>query len=103
MDGCSGGMSKAWQLVLRRPPPWEGCCDDHDFLYAAGGPRYLRRIADRRLRDCVKDAGYPGWAWAMFYAVRFFGGPHFGWPFWESPFRWGFDREPGVGYTDIGA
>lgn len=91
-------MSKAWQLILRRSPPWEGCCDDHDLIYAAGGPVYLRRIADRRLRDCVSDLGYPGWGWAMFIVVRFGG-----WPFWPVPWRWGFDREYGVGYSDIGA
>jgi len=97
-DGCSGGMSRFWRWAFGKPPPWEGCCHDHDLLYASGGPRYLRRIADRRLYACVRAGGHPAWALSMFLAVRVFGGPA-----WPTPWRWGFEQEYGQGYTDIGA
>lgn len=94
--GCSGGQSWLWRTFLRRPPPWEGCCDEHDYLYAAGGPAFLRRVADRRLRDCVRARGYPIQAAYMYRLVRFGG-----WPFWPTNYRWGFGQPYGTGYTSM--
>lgn len=73
-DGCSGGLSKAWQIVSDRfpafakahetTPPWEPCCITHDRSYhSAGGATdahesyVLRLSADRALRKCVLDTG----------------------------------------------
>ena len=69
-DGCSGGMSAAWDLAARllpgfaeahaEAPPWEGCCVTHDRAYHdAGGARtaeegFAARLkADTELRLCV--------------------------------------------------
>lgn len=84
-DGCSGGMSTFWRKVLKKIPPWEGCCDEHDFAYAKGGTRAERLEADFNLMLCVRDRGYPTLAEAMFTAVRVGGVP------WApTPWRWGF-------------
>jgi hypothetical protein len=73
-DGCSGGLSMAWELIAdslpafaethEERPPWEACCVTHDRAYhAAGGAReaeasYRARLAaDKALRDCVLDTG----------------------------------------------
>lgn len=84
-DGCSGMMSAFWRRFLKKPPPWEACCDEHDTDYLLGGTKQDRLKSDRRLRECVKKMGYPGWAQIMYYAVRIGGHP-------ISPFksRWGF-------------
>ena len=70
-DGCSGGLSLAWeQLSGRFPefadrhgnrPPWEECCIAHDHLYHQGGLNAAsaaesfeqRSEADRQLQSCV--------------------------------------------------
>ncbi len=87
-DGCSGGMSAFWRAVFKRPPPWEGCCDEHDQPYAAGGTRRDRLTADDKLRACVEAKGHPIWAFLMFWGVRF--GGH---PLWPFPWRWGFSKK----------
>ncbi|MEM8629846.1 MAG: hypothetical protein AAGF74_01290 [Pseudomonadota bacterium] len=70
-DGCSGGMSSAWQVVSRNfpdfaeahgdIPPWEACCVTHDRAYhdASGATTAeasydARKAADITLRACVK-------------------------------------------------
>lgn len=78
-DGCSGGLSWAWQKIVGIPSPWRGCCDQHDAAYRRGGPPEARLEADRKLRACVvrqaRAAGYPASvalsvAWSMYYGVR---------------------------------
>jgi hypothetical protein len=74
-DGCSGGLSLAWeQLSDRFPefarthgsrPPWEECCVVHDREYHAGGAAALsatesfdqRKDADLQLKACVTQVG----------------------------------------------
>jgi len=74
-DGCSGGLSLAWeQLSERFPefadrhgnrPPWEECCIAHDHLYHEGGSGAVsaiesfeqRREADLHLQSCVVKTG----------------------------------------------
>lgn len=98
-------------------PPFEGCCVSHDRAYHGirGAPTaelsYQARLkADRRLRACVLEVGeqrqadlgatygisdtysaliYDQLATAIYYAVRFGGGPCSG-----QPWRWGY------GYPD---
>lgn len=122
-DGCSGGLSDAWRVVVRRfegfaqtygsAPPWESCCVTHDRAYhngvdAPGAKRSFdaRLKADQALESCVADMGqtqrdelaviyditpdqvttaYATIGGAMFWAVRFGGGPCTG-----LPWRWGF-------------
>ena len=87
-DGCSGGMSWAWRKVLKRPPPWESCCDIHDNAYAKGGTYFARMIADVQLMQCIRENGYPRIAKLMFYAVRIGGVPWL-----PTPYRWGFETK----------
>ncbi len=85
-DGCSGGMSKFWRKILKRPPPWEHCCDEHDIAYAKGGTEIERFCSDMKLYFCVYENGYPVVAKIMFKAVRIGGVPWL-----PTPYRWGFD------------
>lgn len=94
-------------------PPWEFCCVTHDRAYHNGAMAAdatasfaARLTADRRLESCVEQMGvsrrdelavvygitpaqvesaYATVAGAMFWAVRFGGGPCTG-----LPWRWGF-------------
>jgi hypothetical protein len=73
-DGCSGGLSMAWEVLSdlfpafaathEEHPPWEDCCVAHDQHYhnAAGAETaeqgYQARLsADEQLRTCVVDTG----------------------------------------------
>ena len=74
-DGCSGGLSAAWeQLSGDYPlfaashgdlPPWQACCVSHDRAYHVGGSGDAsalesfarRRDADLALRACVLRTG----------------------------------------------
>lgn len=86
-DGCSGGMSWAWRLIVGKAPPWEGLCVKHDRAYWAGGSRRQRREADAALMAGVIQAGYPLIARAMYASVRIGGCP-----WWPFPWRWGYGR-----------
>ena len=86
-DGCSGGMSRAWQFLFKSEPPWVNCCHEHDKAYHQGGTRDDRRRADIALLVCVatNGTGHPVWAIIMWGAVRAFGHPLF-----KFPWRWGY-------------
>lgn len=73
-DGCSGGLSMAWDVVAslfpsiadthQDRPTWEACCVTHDRAYHdAGGTRtagdsYRARVAaDETLRACILKTG----------------------------------------------
>ncbi|WP_422049815.1 hypothetical protein [Shimia sp.] len=73
-DGCSGGMSAAWEALAEQSPwfyevfetqaPWHVCCVTHDRAYHLGGDDaapeagyWARLQADEALRSCVQDVG----------------------------------------------
>ena len=69
-DGCSGGMSEAWEYLAKtipefaryigEKPPWEHCCVTHDRDYWQGDSEsgYIKRqLSDAQLRDCVQRSG----------------------------------------------
>ncbi|WP_247744862.1 hypothetical protein [Shimia sp. R11_0] len=73
-DGCSGGMSAAWEALALQFPgfyevfenqaPWHDCCVVHDQAYHLGGADptpeasyFARLTADEALRQCVRDVG----------------------------------------------
>lgn len=74
-DGCSGGLSIAWEEFSERfpefavrhgeLPPWQDCCVTHDRQYHAGGTGNLsatesfelRKLADLDLKACVVNTG----------------------------------------------
>ena len=93
-DGCSGGMSAAWQFFRGRPTPWEGECIEHDRAYHPGGSRAERLAADRKLRGAVAERDHPKTAAVMYYAIRL--GGH---PWWPLPWRWGFGYRWPRGYA----
>lgn len=64
-DGCTN-----WPDGL-----WLPCCTTHDYYYQYGiALEIKRKEADKRLRRCVADMGYPMVAWIMYAGVRTFGG-----------------------------
>ena len=73
-DGCSGGLSNAWQVLAshfpdfaeahQSLPPWEGCCVTHDRAYHNAGKAVsaeasfeARWVADQALKTCVIATG----------------------------------------------
>ncbi len=69
-DGCSGSLSKNWELLantfsgfkndLGDKPPWEACCIAHDKVYWRGNVVdgfAKRKQADVELRSCVIATG----------------------------------------------
>ncbi len=88
-DGCS----------LWFDGDWLECCVVHDLAYWRGGIREERQKADRALKQCVADRGYPAMAGIMVAGVRVGG-------VWWLPtcFRWGYGWDypqsgpPGTGY-----
>ena len=69
-DGCSGGLSAAWEYLAEispefaaragNLPPWEDCCVDHDRHYWRGetdNGYEKRKQADSELRQCVIRSG----------------------------------------------
>jgi len=107
------GFARTYESI----PPWESCCVTHDQAYHNGvnapdarASFAARLLADRTLEACVTDMGitrrdelaevygitpdqvetaYATIGGAMYWAVRFGGGPCTG-----LPWRWGF------GYPD---
>ena len=94
-DGCSGGMSWAWQTFAKpftkTDIPWRDCCVEHDKEYWMGGTWWERRKADEQLRQCVSRQGYPTMGWLMYLGVRVGGSPFF--PF---SWRWGYGWKMGI-------
>jgi hypothetical protein len=80
-------MSQFWRAAFKKPPPWEGCCVEHDKAYWAGGSAQQRLDADKRLYECVRANGHPWWALIMFLAVRVGGDPSY-----NFSWRWGFGQ-----------
>ena len=69
-DGCSGGMSSAWNYLsdtlpefvryAGAKPPWEHCCVAHDRDYWRGESDdgfNKRQQSDAELRQCVQHTG----------------------------------------------
>ncbi|MCO8146104.1 hypothetical protein NHN26_12825 [Rhodovulum tesquicola] len=73
-DGCSGGLSAAWDVLAdllpsfgrthEDRPPWEACCIAHDRAYHGAGDARTpedsfraRLSADEALRACVLETG----------------------------------------------
>ncbi len=68
-DGCSGGLSAAWQTMAEswpefaqavgKAPPWEYCCTEHDRFYWQGDSvdGFEKRLqADNQLKHCVEQS-----------------------------------------------
>lgn len=102
-DGCSGFWTFLYFFITGHCPVYEQACVIHDRAYYYGGEHWERHRADFELRQAVKRAGHPIWAWVMYYGVRV--GGHYLIPFpsvklvdgnwkwngWNSV-RWGYGR-----------
>lgn len=77
-NGCSGGQSWFWKMLVGKGPWWEYCCDEHDLAYEQGGPAEWRLWADTNLKNCMIRAGAPVHAHIYYIAVRLFGAKHWG-------------------------
>lgn len=75
---------------------WADCCLEHDIAYWVGGSRHDRLHADRRLRACLEKYPTPLPAAVVERTVRITG-----WPYWPTPFRWGFGWPFPRGYREI--
>ena len=71
-DGCSGGLSKTWKLIYGKYPPFQNCCQIHDYNYQIGGNADDRWAADIELFKCIHEYNV-FWAYVAFFAVRIFG------------------------------
>lgn len=88
-DGCSSfpdGTFNDRQLFL-------ACCTLHDFAYWQGGTVEQRLQADQSFSHCISELGYPDLAKMMFLGVRVGG-----YPYWPTPFRWGYGWPYPKGY-----
>jgi len=47
------------------------CCEEHDWYYHTGD--ISRKIADKKLRECIRKKGYIILPWIYWAAVRAFG------------------------------
>jgi len=83
-------VSRLWRFVTGHAPPFEGCCNRHDYAYWAGGTERRREAADRKLRMCVAALGYKRLAWVMYIAVRLCGWKYF---LFGRRRRWGYGGE----------
>lgn len=90
-DSCS-----CWPEGYDNQKQWEKCCEEHDLAYWAGGSWEERLEADRKLKECVEQAGDTAVAQIMYFGVRA-GGTAF-LPF---PWRWGYGWTHLRGYSPL--
>jgi hypothetical protein len=103
-DGCSGGLSKGWQVLFDELPPFQDCCYTHDMEYHYGGTLLDKLCADAALAWCtlregvaattalgkpVAALGYGALGLVMFLAVSVGGLER-----WKRPYSWGFGWHP---------
>lgn len=91
-DGCS-----RWpEGTKNKPNAWLECCYEHDKTYWMGGSDWDRKLADRKLKQCVSK-NFAGWMGVMMYVgVRVGGTPSF-----DTDFRWGYGWKYNRGYTPL--
>lgn len=91
-DGCSVFPDGTiWKNDL-----WLDCCVEHDKAYWKGGTYEERRLADERLKECVKAKGEPFIAEVMEEGVRAGGSP-----FFPTSYRWGYGWPYLQGYRSL--
>ena len=74
---------------------WKECCIEHDKKYWQGGTRVERLKADKQLKKCVTIKRYPIIGNFMYIGVRIGG-----WPWFPTPWRWGFGYKYPGGYKE---
>lgn len=90
-DGCTA-ISIFFRLFTREKHlPFKRCCIDHDRVYWYGGDPKLRNEADKQMRNCVRNSGYPIMAWIMWTFVHYLSGPKL--LGFNNPFPWSWEEE----------
>lgn len=64
-DFATDGCTMSPDLVFSH------CCVNHDVHYATG--EVSREEADRQLRECISDSGFPALCWIYWFGVRLYG------------------------------
>ncbi|EQC45122.1 hypothetical protein M899_3409 [Bacteriovorax sp. BSW11_IV] len=91
-DGCS-----RWPEGTKdKPFAWLGCCFEHDKAYWMGGSDWDRKLADRKLKQCVSKNFSDWMGIVMYLGVRAGGSPSF-----ETDYRWGYGWKYNRGYTPL--
>jgi hypothetical protein len=98
-DGCSGGMSSIYAKLKFLHPKygktlaWQHCCETHDRAYYKGGSQEEKKMADKKLRDCVSEAigsKYLGFfLGALMEKAVWVGGK----PYFPTTYRWGYGED----------
>ena len=88
-DGCSSSPDGTGPNGVS----WRHCCVEHDKDYWVGGTSEQRLASDERLKKCIGDTGYTGYARVAYSFVRAAGGPY-----QDVSYRWGFGWPYGRGY-----
>lgn len=75
---------------------WKECCFQHDISYWIGGTKKERQIADKALKECVKEKGDPINGVLMWVGTRLGGRPSY-----RTSFRWGYGWPQGRRYGPL--
>jgi len=71
---CSGFLSKIWDQLFDKKPPFESCCHLHDHQYQESSINITRKESDAELYRCIAhDNKYRFLARFVFMLVRAFG------------------------------
>jgi hypothetical protein len=63
-DLCTGWFDKSFKY------DWSRCCAIHDLYFWAGGTKEHRKLADKRLRSCVKEEANGFHAALIYFGVK---------------------------------
>jgi len=91
-DGCTFFLDG----TLHNPDAWKESCVAHDWSYWRGGTVEERKKADMRLREGIRESGYPLTAGLVYTGVRLLGSPCLPTP-WRWGYGWGYPR----GYGEL--
>ncbi|MCB0392808.1 MAG: DUF5329 family protein [Bdellovibrionales bacterium] len=104
-DGCSSYPDG----TMDYPQLWRSCCEKHDRAYWMGGIYALRVVADKELKECVKEkvAQVKEREGKSFEILKFMatmmesGVAIGGTPYLYTPWRWGYGWSYAIGYSEL--
>jgi hypothetical protein len=93
LNGCGPKLGKFGELVPDFCGLYTPACDIHDWIYWCGGPKAIRKIADKKLKKDIERVNHRlpwykrislSWTPRVYYlAVRWFGESSF----YRAPYR----------------
>lgn len=90
-DGCSSSPNGV--TGTSDSQVWTACCVMHDAAYWKGGTYQEKEKADKDLKACIANSGYPRVGLAYGASVQQFGGPNN-----QRSYRWGYGWNYKRGY-----